>query len=98
MKIQLKNEKTDVTKEASVGFSWLTLFIGCFDPLFRGDIKWAVISLICSVLTGLGFWLVFPFIYNKIYIKDLLEKGYIPANTLSDEILKQKGYLQQKAF
>lgn len=75
MKIKLTNN-AGITKECKLGFSWTMLFFGLLVPLFRGDGKWAGLSLLISILTcGLG-WLVFPFIYNKKYIETLLEKGY----------------------
>jgi hypothetical protein len=65
-----------ITRIAPVGFSWTTLFF-CFLPaLFRWDLWWAFIILICLPLTGGLSWLVFPFIYNKLYIKDLINKAY----------------------
>lgn len=45
-------------------------------------------------LYGLNFpGIVFSFIYNKIYIKELLEKGYRPANEYSENILSRKGII-----
>ena len=52
------------------------LFFGIFVPLCRGDWKWFLIILVANLFTyGLAS-VVFAFVYNKIYIKDLLEKGY----------------------
>jgi len=74
--IVLENPKTGSIKQAPVGFSWTTLFFGFFPPLFRGDWKWAIIMLILAIIT-VGFsGLVFMFIYNKLYIKDLIGSGY----------------------
>ena len=75
MKQIMKNEIGQV-KIVKEGFSWTTLFFGVFVPLYRGDWKWFLIMLIVNLVTyGLGS-IVFAFIYNKIYIEDLLAKGY----------------------
>ena len=63
-------------REAPVGFSWTVLFFGWFPPMFRSDWKWAVIMFICTIVTFGLSGLVFMFIYNKIYIKELLNNGY----------------------
>ena len=82
MKVRLKNQN-GLVKETKAGFSWTTLFFGFFVPLLRGDLKWAVIMLIVNlvVVAVLGpvapiLWIIWAFAYNKIYIKDLYEKGY----------------------
>ena len=72
----LKNEH-GVTKEVKKGFSWTMLFFGIFVPLARGDWKWFLISLIAGFVTVGISWLIFPFFYNKIYLNELLEKGYV---------------------
>ncbi len=75
-KIQFENPKTGAIKEAPVGFSWTVFFFGFFPPLFRGDWKWAVIMFLLACITvGLGN-LVFMFIYNKLYIKELIGSGF----------------------
>ncbi|MCG3088442.1 DUF2628 domain-containing protein [Sporosarcina cyprini] len=84
-----------LSKRVKVGFSWTTFFFGFLPALFRGDLKWAIIMfIIASVLGsftfGIGAWvtsLVFCFIYNKIYIKELIEKGYYPADEHSRSVL-----------
>ena len=75
MKRTMKNEigKVKIVKE---GFSWTMLFFGIFVPLYRGDWKWFLIILIANIFTYGWASVVFAFIYNKIYINDLLEKGY----------------------
>ena len=75
MKRMMKNEIGQI-KIVKEGFSWTMLFFGIFVPLYRGDWKWFLIILVANLFTyGLAS-VVFAFIYNKIYINDLLEKGY----------------------
>ena len=77
MIINLKHSQTGITRQVKLGFSWTTLFFGCFPALFRGDVKWAaVMFLVAFPAFGLS-WFVFPFIYNKIFIREQLEKGYV---------------------
>ena len=76
MKLIVENPNTGVIKNAPVGSSLTTLFFGGLPALFRGDIKWFFIQLLIAFFTfGLSN-LVFAFIYNKIYIQKLLEKGF----------------------
>lgn len=74
--IIFKNPMTGAMKEAPVGFSWTTFFFGVFPALFRGDWKWFLVMVILALFTfGLSN-IVFMFIYNKLYIKDLIGAGY----------------------
>jgi hypothetical protein len=74
--INFKNPVTGEMRRAPVGFSWTTLFFGCFPALFRSDWKWFAIMLVIAMITyGLSAF-VFMFIYNKIHIKELINKGY----------------------
>ena len=94
MKISLINNE-GVIKEVKLGFSWTTLFFGIFPALFRKDFKWAMIMLGISItinlfLYGLGALItgvLFAFIYNKIYIKNLLMNGYRPVYSAGRELL-----------
>ena len=71
-------------KQAPVGFSWTVLFFGFWPAVFRGDAKWALIIFASEVVAGaitFGFGIIVPciifgVIYNKLYIKDLVNKGY----------------------
>jgi hypothetical protein len=106
MKARLKND-AGVMKEVKMGFSWTTFFFGFLPALFRGDLKWAVIMLIIEAVLGsftLGIGagitgIVFSFVYNKINIKDLLEKGYRPADEQTQTELVSRGIVSdyQKA-
>lgn len=100
MQIMLKNPH-GVLKKAKLGFSWTTFFFTFLPALFRGDIKWAIIMIIGEVIVGfLTFGmgniilnLIFAFIYNKIYIKGLISKGYLPFSEETRELLSIKGYI-----
>lgn len=84
--IIFKNPNTGAMKEAPVGFSWTVFFFGFFPPLFRGDWKWAIIMFIIAMITfGLSN-LVFMFIYNKLYIKDLIGSGYKAQSIASGDM------------
>ncbi|MGL6177467.1 MAG: hypothetical protein ACRC1U_10795 [Vibrionaceae bacterium] len=94
-KLVLENPKTGQIRTAPVGFAWpllfcSVLFLGFFPPLFRGDLKWAIIISIFACLTlGLsGF--VFMFLYNKLYIKDLLADGY-KVKSVGEGTIEQAG-------
>ncbi|WP_023604286.1 hypothetical protein [Aliivibrio logei] len=75
-KLIMENPNTGQIKEAPVGFSWTVFFFSFFPALFRGDWKWAIIMFIIASLTMGLSGLVFMFIYNKLYIKDLISDGY----------------------
>lgn len=84
--IIFKNPNTGAMKEAPVGFSWTVFFFGIFPPLFRGDWKWAIIMFIIAIITfGLSNY-VFMFIYNKLYIKDLIRSGYKAQSIASGDM------------
>ncbi|PEH09118.1 hypothetical protein CP353_10520 [Lactobacillus sp. UMNPBX2] len=89
-------------KQVKVGFSWTVFFFGIFPPLFRGDWKWFGIillaDLVLAILTaGIGTAIanfVFAFIYNKLYINDLLASGYVASDDTSRKILTSKGFIK----
>jgi hypothetical protein len=82
-KIIFENPKTGAIKEAPVGFSWTVFFFNCFPPMFRSDWKWFWIMLIIALITWGLSGLVFMFIYNKLYIKDLIGLGF-KAKSIED--------------
>ncbi len=93
MKAVLKHPQTNEIREVKVGFSWTTLFFGCFPALIRGDFKWALIMFLAALVTYGISWFVFPFIYNKLYIKELARKGYKPVDEFTKGLLKNYGVL-----
>lgn len=76
----LKSKFSTDVKEVKLGFSWTTLFFGVAVPMFRGDWKWAIITFLAALLTGGITWFAVPFFYNKLYVKELLAKGYHPTS------------------
>lgn len=99
MKINLQNENTMKTKQTKIGYSWTFFFLGWFTPLLRGDWKWFLITFIVTLIlayTTMEFvaviaQIVFAYFYNKLYVKDLLENGYTPADEFTDKALKGAG-------
>lgn len=84
--IIFKNPNTGAMKEAPVGFSWTTFFFGFFPSLFRGDLKYGVIQFILALIT-MGFSsIVFAFIYNKLYIRDLIGAGFKAQSIASGDL------------
>ena len=83
MIVRLKND-IGMVKEAKIGFSFTAL---------RGDWKYAGIMLVCAIITSGISTLVFPFVYNKLYIKELLMKGFLPASDNDRNILVEKGFI-----
>ncbi len=73
-KIILQHPHSGIIRKAPVGFSFTTLISGPVPALFRGDFKWFFIQLAFDCISLP--WLIFPFIYNKIYIKKCLQEGY----------------------
>lgn len=93
MKVTLKHHISGQLKTVKVGFSWTTLFFGLFVPLLRGDFKWAAIMFVLAIITFGISWFVMPFIYNKKYVQDLLNKGYVPADDAAKAGLAKKGIM-----
>ena len=89
--IVLKHRESGLMKECVTGFSWTTFFFGLFVPLVRGDLKWAAIVFVLGMIIGIptfgigtfGVHTVFAFFYNKIYIRNLMERGFVPADETS---------------
>ncbi len=90
MKIRLVNP-TGFMKETKLGFSWTTLFFGVIIPAIRGDWKHFIMMFLLDWITAGIAYFVWPFIYNKMYIRKLLEMGWVPADTASADMLALKG-------
>ena len=93
MKLSLTLPHTHQMKHIKVGFSWTTLFFAFMPALIRGDFKWFSIQLVCAAFSLDFSSLIFAFIYNRLYINDLLEKGYVPADKHAAKVLANKGFI-----
>ena len=91
--VMLKHSTSDLLKEAPLGFSTTTLFFGFLPALFRGDLKGGLIQFVLACATFGVSWLIFPFIYNKIYVRGLLERGYKPADDGGSNLLASRGII-----
>ena len=81
-------DKQNRVRTAPIGFSWTTLFFGLIPALTRSDWKWALIEFVLAPVTFGLSWLVMPFLYNKLYIKDLLASGYYPMDSnMADQVV-----------
>lgn len=78
--IYFENPYNGQLREAPVGFSWTVFFFSCFPPIFRGDWKWFIIMVILALATAGLSGFVFIFMYNRIYIKELINAGYRVKN------------------
>lgn len=77
-----RHPTTNATRVAPIGFSWTMLFFGSFVPALRSDWKHAVISLAAAIVTGGLSWFAYPFFYNGMYTKDLVNNGFVVVESL----------------
>lgn len=98
MHAMIINPTTGELRSVKVGFSWTTFFWGFWPALFRKDFKWALISLIASAFSFSAFSLVWAFLYNKTYITDRLEDGWMPNSDADIAILKSKGIFVEQSY
>ena len=89
----LKHPHSGMLKEVPLGFSWTTFFFGVFPALFRGDLKNAGIMFLVALFTFGLSWFVFAFLYNKMYVSDLVSQGWGPADEYAVHALNSKGIM-----
>lgn len=99
-KLIISHPVSEETKQLPVGYSWTVLFWGCFPALFRQD--WKHFGIMAGVLLavaifsgGLLSWIpliVFSFIYNKMCVKDHLDKGWKIKDYMGSKSLAAVGY------
>ena len=74
--VMLKNKDSGVVRKGLYGFSWTSFFWGFFVPLFRGDLKHTVVWFLAWFFTFGVSNIIQAFIYNKMYTKALMDRGY----------------------
>lgn len=81
----------------------MTFLFGFFVPFFRKNWFIGIISLIITIfLFDSHFFLfiviqtAFSSIYNKMYIKHLINKGWEPSDKTDEKILTEKGIIFSK--
>ncbi len=89
-KVVLVNESKNDRVEVKTGYSFRTLLLWFLDPLFREDITGFLVmggyALLVALFRatfptlpyGLLGLVVFPAVYNKFYIRKLMDEGYEP--------------------
>ncbi|MBP9492738.1 MAG: HrgC protein [Sulfurospirillum sp.] len=93
-KVVLQHPSLKKTKVVPFLYSWTGLIFGAFVPLLRNDIKWFFIYFIVFILTsGLGN-IVLSFFYNKSSLTALIEKGYVPVDDNSKQLLVSKNIIK----
>lgn len=83
--ITFSHEAQQSTVTAPVGFSWTVFFFGFITPVVRQDFKWAFWILVGSLLSfGLSN-LIFAFIYNRLFIRQLDQQGFKAINVSDNQ-------------
>ena len=87
-------------KEIKFGFSWGAFFLGFIYPLIKGDYMVAGIYFVVIGITGIIYFplifvlsMVFGFIYNKMYVRRLINQGWHPFTEEDAQVLKKNGIL-----
>ncbi|WP_262315297.1 DUF2628 domain-containing protein [Lacticaseibacillus parakribbianus] len=101
MRISMTHPTTHAVKQTKIGFSWTTFFFGFFPALLRGDWKWALIIAVLQIGTGTFTWgisiglisIIFAFVYNRLYINELINHGFAPSDQASADALRAKNFL-----
>lgn len=102
MRVNLKNRNGHLIL-TKTGFSWTVFFFGWIVPLVRKDWKWAAVMfastlIMASVLdvAAVGIAIGFSFIYNNLYITEMLARGYYGNTDLDEDILRSEGFYNVK--
>ena len=93
-KITFEHPEIGTVRKAPVGFSWTLLLFGSIVCLFRRDWFWLIIMLLVAAITSGVSLVIFPFLYNKSYIKRLMKKGYKVASVEGSDIVTLRKKLE----
>lgn len=105
--VNIESPTTNQVKQCKLGWSWTVFFFGFFPMLFRQDwiflicYAWEAIggAIVCSsnraFLTFAGadviIRIVLSVMYNTLYVKGLLKKGWRPVDETSKKLMIAKG-------
>ena len=79
--VMIKHSQSGLVKTGKYGISWTYLFFGWLVPLFRGELRVALLHFIFTFFTW-GIWqLVNAFLYSKQYMTRLLTAGWELSDT-----------------
>jgi hypothetical protein len=96
MKTVILSNDFGKVKSVKIGFCWTMAFFGPMVSGYRHDLKGTGIYILSSMVSlGLA-WVVFPFIYNKMYLKDLLANGYTTTSVAGTSMQAAELKLQIK--
>lgn len=82
-------------KKAPIGFSWGVLLLGVVYSIIKKEWKWVIIQLGLDLVTFGLSRIVMPFFYNKLYVLDLLKKGFVPTTYYELECLAYEGIVSR---
>lgn len=80
-RIMLKHESSGLIKPGYYGFSWTYVCFGFLVPAFRGEILIAVLHFVLNVVTLGVWWVIMWFLYNKQWMRRMLENGWVLAGS-----------------
>lgn len=94
MKTILKHE-SGLVKKIKLGFSWPVLLLGFIYPFIQGyNMMGVVLSLFAVFFIIIDLpefanivWLIVAFFYNRLYIEELIYKGFKPINKKEHELV-----------
>ncbi len=78
--------RNNITKTVPAGFSWTTLFFWFIPAFVRGDYKWSAIMFVLSIFTSGLSILVFPFVYNDIFLNRLRAQGWVAQGDTPEDL------------
>ena len=83
--ITFGHEAKHTTVIAPVGFSWTVFFFGFITPIVRQDYKSAFWMLVSFLLSFGVSNLIFAFMYNRLYIRQLDQQGFKAINVSENQ-------------
>lgn len=83
-KLEFTHPERGTFRIAPIGFSWTTLIFGGFPALIRGHFLAALIIFMLTLISSGIAALIFPFFYNKWYVRHLIKKGFFISGVQGD--------------